>query len=687
MTNEVFNKEKSDYSDSGLFLGDGNGLFDTVNKKYPKIWSLYKQMKSLDWDENEVSYSSCITEFQTCDKSTYDMMIKTLAFQWEADSVANRISPLVGCYVTSSELWAAWQEVSKNECLTPDHDVFVKDFGWKSIADVKIGDEIIQYNTEDETLCFGKVSNTISKKPSGKLLKFQSRNFNQIVTEKHRMVVKRLYSTNENSLGNYVYDACDAPLNGSVGYPVSGKLTQKEKVLEFSDKDAFWIAFQADGSYKNDKYNGRYSGVIPVSFSLKKERKKTRLRDIVNSIGWELREYELSREGYSLFNVMIPVEEMIHSGKTFGWIDYSAIDNNWCEKFISELSHWDGCKRTVSKCITTYSTTVKECADTVLLISSLCGKTGALYVIPEHGNRKELYQVNVTERTHVSGNVVSREGVDYEGLVNCVTVDTGAFLVRHNDVISVTGNCVHAATYSEIVRNSFEDPKDILDEILRVEESFSRLSIIGNVLNNAKKVGHQYQLGLVDKDVAYEAIFMFTVAMLCLERIQFMSSFAVTFAICDTGLFQPIGKIVQKIAQDELEVHVELDKAVLEVEMDTQQGIECFEKNKHLIKSMIDEVVESEEEWVDYLFSEGRSLVGITPELLKKWSKFCAADVYATLGFDVPEDCPLKNPLPFMRNWLNISLTQPSPQEQDNTQYKVNIVVRDDEEEEFDFDL
>ena len=47
-------------------------------------------MKSLDWDENEVDYSQCNSDFKTAQRGVSDMMIRTLAWQWEADSVASR---------------------------------------------------------------------------------------------------------------------------------------------------------------------------------------------------------------------------------------------------------------------------------------------------------------------------------------------------------------------------------------------------------------------------------------------------------------------------------------------------------------------------------------------------------------------------------------------------------------------
>lgn len=247
---------------------------------------------------------------------------------------------------------------------------------------------------------------------------------------------------------------------------------------------------------------------------------------------------------------------------------------------------------------------------------------------------------------------------------------------------------VHATTYSEIVRNSFDNPSEVLDEILKVTQSVARLEDIAKVFSDVYTIGHKYALGMVENNQeTYNSIFMFVVALLVLERIQFMSSFAVTFAICDTGIFQPIGKAIQKIAQDELEVHVQLDKVVLTHEMSTERGKTAFEQNKDTIKKLIDAVVESEFTWVDYLYTEGRELVGINSDLLKKWVLFNAKDVYSFFGIKSEHTLPKTNPLKYMENWLDISKTQPAPQEQDIGQYKLGIMRRDDEDEIFDIDF
>lgn len=362
VSKKVFNFEKTDYEKPLLFLGQEPGLLDTVNKRFPKIWELYKTQKSLDWDENEFDYTSCNADFKKADRSTYDMMIKTLAWQWEADSIASRaIAPVLAPFITSSELWATWARITENECI-------------------------------------------------------------------------------------------------------------------------------------------------------------------------------------------------------------------------------------------------------------------------------------------------------------------------------------HAAAYSEIVRNSFDDPSTIIDEILSVQEAHERLSKIIKAFDDAYVAAHKYAIGQLENNQdTYNAIIMMVVALYCLERIQFMASFAVTFAICDTGMFQPIGKAVQKIAQDELEVHAELDKVVLQHEFTTERGKVAFDMLKDDMVAMINEVVDLEIEWIDYLFSEGRELVGLNKERLTAWTLYCAKEVFQSLGLENTKyEFPTTNPLKFMEKWLNISKTQASPQEQDIAAYKVGVMRRNDDGMVFD---
>ncbi len=249
---------------------------------------------------------------------------------------------------------------------------------------------------------------------------------------------------------------------------------------------------------------------------------------------------------------------------------------------------------------------------------------------------------------------------------------------------------LHAATYSEIVRLGIPNPEVVFKHVLENMEAMKRLGAVGRAMHNSYVRSHQYALGLVPNDQeTYNQAMMFVVALLLLERVQFVASFAVTFAIGnipEAQAFMPIINAVQRICQDELECHVTLDKLVLANEFQTERGkrflAECWEQ----ILILIREVVDSELEWAHWLLVEdSRPLAAsdgsqqLTYEDLRDWIYLAAQDVYAQFGYNSEYPIPEKvNVLSWIKEFLDISKTQFSPQEQQTSAYKTNLKVRDD---------
>lgn len=237
---------------------------------------------------------------------------------------------------------------------------------------------------------------------------------------------------------------------------------------------------------------------------------------------------------------------------------------------------------------------------------------------------------------------------------------------------------VHAMTYSEIVRGSFENPATVLAEILATREAMGRLKTVGKMLERARLASLDWQKNGVLTDDIYEACFLGICAIYFLEAIQFMPSFAVTFGICESKMFEPIGTAVQMIARDEYDNHVPFEKEVVRLMLATPEGAACFRKNRAVIFKAICEILDIELSWVDYLHADGDELAGVTPAKLKQWAIWCAADPFHHFGlmdearkvYTFPE----KLPLGYMKSWLNIEDKQSSPQEQDNNQYMFNTV-------------
>lgn len=251
--------------------------------------------------------------------------------------------------------------------------------------------------------------------------------------------------------------------------------------------------------------------------------------------------------------------------------------------------------------------------------------------------------------------------------------------------LRITDNeVVHAATYSEIVRLSFGKPKEVLEQMLNVRETMQRLEFVARELDDFERLSHEYALKIHKEtdDEVLQKIIKFYFIMLLLERVQFMASFAVTFTICRTKIFQPIGMAVRKIAQDELEVHVEFRKAVLEYIRSTEKGKIAFDKCKPEMVKFLQEVVNSEMSWCDYLFTDQetgleRNLTGTNRDKLKQWVLYNAYFVDEFAGLGGVFEYPKTNPMPHLMDWFNVSAFQAAPQEQINNQYRI-VTVSDD---------
>lgn len=235
---------------------------------------------------------------------------------------------------------------------------------------------------------------------------------------------------------------------------------------------------------------------------------------------------------------------------------------------------------------------------------------------------------------------------------------------------------LHALTYSEIVRVCMANPNEIFERIMKNDAIIGRMDVVSRAFNDLKTAGAMYSLNLITKDDAYPIVMRALVALFCLERLQFMSSFAATFGVVETGVYQGIGKLVQKIMQDERYIHAELGKYAIKTELATERGAKWLSENKSFVLLMLDQVVQAEYAWNTHLFSNGRKCVGFTQQSGVDWIDFNAQDVYEVFGFEPPRRIE-KNPLKFMENWLDLNKTQNANQEGDQANYRLNIIVDD----------
>lgn len=237
---------------------------------------------------------------------------------------------------------------------------------------------------------------------------------------------------------------------------------------------------------------------------------------------------------------------------------------------------------------------------------------------------------------------------------------------------------IHARTYSHIVKQTFVNPTDAMKETYANMQVLQRSEPIVAAFDKIESLPKD-----ATEDEKRDAILLAFVALFALEAIAFMASFAVTFAIGERGHFQGIVQLVKLIARDE-KLHTRMDHGILDILIKDPNWVEAIERNQKDIQSILDNVVNNELEWTDYVFTEGRQVVGLTSPMLKDYVKYMAAPVYKSLGADVSFDVPKTNPLPYMDNYLDGSKTQVASQEIQNGSYNIGAIEDDTDGMDFD---
>ena len=223
--------------------------------------------------------------------------------------------------------------------------------------------------------------------------------------------------------------------------------------------------------------------------------------------------------------------------------------------------------------------------------------------------------------------------------------------------------CIHSRSYTYIIKNLYQDPSQVFDEILEDQ----------SIINRAKSSQKYYDKHI--KNPTKESLLLAMVNVFILEGIRFYTSFASTFAFAESQILEGSAKIVSLIARDE-NLHMALSSYIINKwKKDEMDMKEIIDDNRKVIKEMMDTAVEEEYEWAQYLFKQG-SLIGLNAELCQQYIMWLATDRLKKIGISKSYGVD-KNPLPWMNNWLNSKNVQVAPQETEISSYLVGGIKQD----------
>lgn len=229
---------------------------------------------------------------------------------------------------------------------------------------------------------------------------------------------------------------------------------------------------------------------------------------------------------------------------------------------------------------------------------------------------------------------------------------------------------IHSVSYSHIIQNIYNVPKDEFDKIHDTALIVQMATNTQQAYNDLHILNCKKELGLpVSEDEHIDAIWMALNVSYALEAIRFLASFATSFGMVESKIYMGNGNIIGLIAQDEL-LHTEWTAYLIkQVVKDDPRFAAAKVRNEARVEAMYQAVIQEEKDWAWHLFSKG-VVVGLNAAILCDFVDFTAKDRLKDIG--IKHITPVTtNPIPWYNKHMNISKKQTALQEQENTSYIV----------------
>jgi len=233
---------------------------------------------------------------------------------------------------------------------------------------------------------------------------------------------------------------------------------------------------------------------------------------------------------------------------------------------------------------------------------------------------------------------------------------------------------IHSRSYSHIIRNIYNVPKDVFNTIHDTEEIIGMASSVGeyydalHVINCRKEAGEK-----IDEQTHIRAIWLALNASYALEAFRFMVSFATSLAMVENRIFIGNGNIIQLILQDEI-LHKEwtawlINQVVKEDSRFAEAKVACEAE----VYQMYQSVAREEKAWADYLFNKG-PVIGLNAQILKDFVDYTAAAALKEIGVKYQEPAPRSTPIPWFTKHVDTSKKQSALQETESTNYVIGVM-------------
>ena len=233
---------------------------------------------------------------------------------------------------------------------------------------------------------------------------------------------------------------------------------------------------------------------------------------------------------------------------------------------------------------------------------------------------------------------------------------------------------IHSRSYSHIIRNIYNVPKDVFNTIHDTQEIVGMASSVGNYYDKLHVINCRKELGeVVTEHEHIKAIWLALHASYALEAFRFMVSFATSLAMVENKIFIGNGNIISLILQDEL-LHKGwtaflINQVVKEDPRFAAVALECQEEVIQIYRDVIAE----EKSWADYLFVKG-PVIGLNANILKDFVDYTAVGALKDIGIKYWASATKTTPIPWFNKHSDTSKKQTALQENESTNYVIGVM-------------
>jgi ribonucleoside-diphosphate reductase beta chain len=233
---------------------------------------------------------------------------------------------------------------------------------------------------------------------------------------------------------------------------------------------------------------------------------------------------------------------------------------------------------------------------------------------------------------------------------------------------------IHSRSYSHIIRNIYNVPKEVFNTIHDTKEIIDMASSVGEYYDKLHLLNCKKELGLVVAEEEHiNAIWLALHASYALEAFRFMVSFATSLAMVENKMFMGNGNIISLILQDEL-LHKEwtawmINQVIKEDPRFAKAKIDCEVE----VRKIYEEVIREEKEWAAHLFKKG-PVIGLNERIMVDFVDYNAVDALKQIGIKYWNPAPKTTPIPWFNKHTDTSKKQTALQESESTNYVIGVM-------------